>query len=60
MRFGIISGMIVVLSVWLATVERADAFTHREPIGGRGSGRGCGGLVTVAHPDLKGPHVEQK
>ncbi len=55
MRSGIIGGMIAVLSVWLATAERADAFTHRDPIGGRGAARGCGGLVTVKHPELKGP-----
>ena len=57
MRFGIMGGIVVVLSIWVATADRADAFTHRDPLGGRGSasGRGCGGLVTVAHPDLKGP-----
>jgi hypothetical protein len=49
MRFGIMGGTILVLSIWLATSERADA-GHRDP--GRG---GCGQLVTLKHPELKGP-----
>jgi len=49
MRFGIMGGTILVLSIWLATSERADA-GHRDP--GRG---GCAALVTLKHPDLKGP-----
>jgi hypothetical protein len=47
MRFGIVGAIIVVLSIWLTTSERADA---RAP--GKG---GCGQLVTIKHPDLKGP-----
>jgi hypothetical protein len=53
MRFGIMGGIIVVLSIWLATSERANAGhlgNNRDP----GSG-GCGQLVTLKHPELKGP-----
>jgi hypothetical protein len=49
MRFGIVGAIIVVLSISVGTTERADA-GHRDP--GRG---GCGQLVTLKHPDLKGP-----
>jgi hypothetical protein len=51
MRFGIVGAIIVVLSIWLATSERADA-GNRDHSPGR---QGCASLVTVKHADLKGP-----
>ena len=52
MRFGIIGGIIVVLSIWLATSKSADAFNANAHAVGKG---GCGQLVTLKHPDMKGP-----
>jgi len=51
MRFGIIGGIIVVLSIWLATSKSADAFNANNHIPGKG---GCRQLVTIKHPELKG------
>jgi hypothetical protein len=50
MRFGIVGAIIVALSIWLATSERADA--EKKP---RAPGsHGCASLVTIKHSDLKG------
>ena len=51
MRFGIIGGIIVVLSIWLATSKCADAFNANNHASGKG---GCGQLVTLKHPELTG------
>jgi hypothetical protein len=51
MRVGIVGAIIAVLSIWLATSERADA-GNRDHSPGR---QGCAALVNLKHADLKGP-----
>ena len=50
MRLGMIGRMIVVMSLWL-TSKSADAFNANNHASGKG---GCGQLVTLKHPELKG------
>jgi hypothetical protein len=52
MRFGIVGAIIVALSVWLAASKSAEA----RNLVNRGN-KGCASLVTVKHPDLKGPEL---